>query len=196
MSFGYGVDIMAISGLALKVYTAYKDAPSDYRNISDEVKSLHIIINNAAHHFQSNTLSDNKRWEGQEVLRGCINVLEDLDALIVKYNGLASTSTSQVLQRIKLGTEDIATLRVRLISNTTLLNGFIQRLDILTINIQYTNIFPAVTRIKYKLGWIVFFVYVAQYQKTLLFPSLEASIPKMPTRNSAKAFLKLVLQQT
>ena len=122
---------MAISGLALKVYTAYKDAPGDYRNISDEVESLHIIIKKAAQHFESPTLSDNSRQEGQKVLKGCQNVLEDLDVLIIKYNSLASSaSSSQVLQRIKLGAEDIATLRVRLISNTTLLNGFIQRFDI------------------------------------------------------------------
>ena len=136
MSFGYGVgDIMAISGLALKVCTAYKDAPGDYRNISDEVESLHIIINKAAQHFEGPALSDNSRQEGQKVLKGCQNVLEDLDALIEKYNSLGPTSpgTGQVLQRLKLsarlvlGTEDIATLRARLTSNTTLLNGFIQR---------------------------------------------------------------------
>ena len=136
MSLGGSVgDIMAISGLAVKVYTAYKDAPGDYRNISDEVKSLDIIINNAGQHFQSTNLSDNKRQEGQEVLRGCQRVLEDLDALIEKYNGLASTSTSQVFKRIKLGTEDIATLRARLTSNTTLLSSFIQRSDISWIGI-------------------------------------------------------------
>ena len=132
MSFGYGVgDIMAISRLAVKVYAAYKDAPGDYSNISDEVKSLDIIITDAAHLFESTTLSDNKRQRGQEVLRGCQKVLEDLDSLIVKYNSLASPSTSQVFKRIKLGTEDIATLRARLTSNTTLLNGFVQRFDIL-----------------------------------------------------------------
>ena len=142
MSFGYGVgDILAISALALKVVTAYKDAPEDYRNISDEVESLHIIINKAAKHFESTTLSDNSRQEGQKVLKGCKNVLEDLDTLIEKYNSLASASksTSQVLKRIKLGTEDIATLRVRLISNTTLLNGFIQRFDILPNIIKYIS---------------------------------------------------------
>ena len=135
-------DTMAVSRLALKVYTAYKDAPGDYRNISDEVESLHIIIKKAAQHFESTTLSDNSRQEGQKVLKGCKNVLEDLDTLIEKYNNLASSSTSpstrQVLQRFKLGasqvfgTEDIATLRARLTSNITLLNGFIQRFAILT----------------------------------------------------------------
>ena len=150
MSFGYGVgDVMAISRLAFKVYTACKDAPDEYGNISDEVKSLHIVIDGAAQHFKSTTLSDDKRQKGQEVLRGCQNLLEDLDSLIGKYNSLApaststSTSTSQVLQRVRLGaglvlgTEDIATLRARLTSNTTLLNGFIQRFGRLTITIIY-----------------------------------------------------------
>ena len=151
MSFGYGVgDILAISGLALKVVTAYKDAPGDYRNISDEVKSLHILINKAAKHFESTTLSDNSRQKGQKVLKGCKHVLEDLDTLIEKYNSLASASTSQALQRIKLGTEDITTLRARLISNTGLLNGFIRRFGILTLklNILSSCLSIAVTRMR------------------------------------------------
>ena len=141
MSFGYGVgDIMAISGLALKVYTAYKDAPDDYRNIADEVRSLHIIINEAVQHFESTTLSNKKKQGGKEILEGCQNVLKDLDTLIEKYNALApaNANTSQVFRRIKLGTEDIVTLRARLTSNTTLLNSFIQRLDIATITITIT----------------------------------------------------------
>ena len=158
MSFGYGVgDVMAISRLAFKVYTACKDAPDEYGNISDEVKSLHIVIDNAAQHFESTTLSDDKRQKGQEVLRGCLNLLEDLDSLIGKYNSLApvgtstgkststSASTSQVLQRVRLGaglvlgTEDIATLRARLTSNTTLLSSFIQRFDLSTTSIKYCS---------------------------------------------------------
>ena len=124
-------DIMAISGLAVKVYTAYKEAPDEYKSISKEVESLHIIIQKAAQHFEGTKLNDNCRQEGLKVLEGCQSILEDLDALIIKYNSLASPSSSHVLQRIKLGTtEDIATLRVRLISNITLLNGFIQRFEI------------------------------------------------------------------
>ena len=143
-------DIMVVSRLALKVIVAYKGAPGDYRNISDEVESLHIIIKKAAQHFKSTTLSDNSRQEGQKVLKGCQNVLEDLDTFMEKYNSLASssagTSAGHVLQRMKLGasqvlgTEDIATLRARLTSNTTLLNGFIQRSDTPTITINYIEL--------------------------------------------------------
>ena len=148
-------DIMAISRLAFKVYTACKDAPDEYGNISDEVKSLHIVLDSAAQHFKSTTLSDDKQQKGQEVLRGCQNLLEDPDSLIGKYNSLApastststsistSRSTSQVLQRVRLGTslvlgtEDITTLRARLTSNTTLLSSFIQRFDLSTLSIKY-----------------------------------------------------------
>ena len=125
MSFGYSVgDMMAISGLAVKVYTAYKDAPDDYRNISDEVVSLHIIINKAARHFESTTLSHDEQQEGLKVLKGCENVLKELDSLIAKYDGLDSAN---IFQRVKFGGKDIATLRERLVSNTGLLNSFIQR---------------------------------------------------------------------
>ena len=130
-------DIIAISKLAVKVYTAYREAPNDYRNISDEVVSLHIIINKTAQYFESTTLSHDEQQNGQKVLKGCENVLKDLDSLIEKYQGLASIGTSQVLRRVKLGTEDITTLRARLISNTGLLNSFIQRFDIPTIFLKY-----------------------------------------------------------
>ena len=53
-----------------------------------------------------------------------------MPSLRSKYNALASSNTSQVFKRIKLGTEDIVTLRARLTSNTILLNSFVQRLDI------------------------------------------------------------------
>src|SRR6266576_3738097 len=122
MSFGFGVgDIMAISGLAVQVYTAYKDAPDNYRHISDEVKSLQIIIDNAARHFKSTTLNNDSLQKGQEILKGCQNVLEDLNSLIEEYNCLSSPNKGQVLKRIKLSGEDIASLRIRLISNTSLL---------------------------------------------------------------------------
>ena len=136
--FGWGVgDIIAISQLALKVHSAYKDAPDNYRHISEEVKSLQIIINKAAKHFKGTTLSGEDRQEGQEVLKGCQSVLEDLNSLIEKYNSLSSASKHQFFTKVKLGTEDMVTLRLRLISNTGLLNGFIQRFDITIITIQY-----------------------------------------------------------
>ena len=133
MGLGFGVgDILMISKLAVTVYTAYKDAPNDYKHIAEEVDSLQIMINKAAQHFQCTTLSDNDRQEGQRVLKGCQSVLEDLNSLIEEYKSLASANATQIFKRVKLGTEDITSLRVRLISNTGLLSSFIRRFDIPT----------------------------------------------------------------
>lgn len=128
---GWGVgDIIAISRLAIKVHTFYKDAPKNYRHISEEVKSLEIIINKAVQHFESTALSDNDRQEGWEVLKGCESVLLDLSSLVERYNSLVSTNRRQVLRRVRLGAEEITALRARLTANTSLLNGFIQRFNI------------------------------------------------------------------
>lgn len=142
MSFGWGVgDIIAISELAVKVYTAYKGAPDDYKHIAEEAKSLQVIIDGAVQHFGSTTLSDNDRQGGQEVLKGCQSVLGDLNSLIEKYNSLAATNASQIFKRVKLGTEDIATLRARLTSNATLLSSFIRRFIFPLLLVVYcTNI--------------------------------------------------------
>ena len=128
MSYGYAVgDLIAVSTLALKVYTTFKDAPGDYKHISEEVKSLHIIIEVGKQHLERATLSCSQQQKGNEVLQGCQSVLEDLDAFIEKYKSLASASKHHVFTRVKFGMDDITTLRTRLISNTTLLNGFISR---------------------------------------------------------------------
>ena len=145
---GYGAgDIIAVSQLVAKVYAACRDAPKDYRDIRGEVKSLEIRINKAIKHIQSPTLSDDDKQEGQEVLRSCQGVLEDLNSLIEKYNSLASAKSGQIFKKVQFSAEDIATLRARLISNTGLLNGFIQRFDILTTYIllftKYIMLIPA-----------------------------------------------------
>ena len=134
-------DIITLSGLAVQVYTAYKDAPDEYKHISNEVKSLQILIDKAVPYCKSTSLNNNSRQEGQQALKGCNDVLEDLNSLIEKYNSSGSSRTSQVLKRIRLGTEDIASLRVRLISNTALLNSFVQRLALVIIDIEYVKLY-------------------------------------------------------
>ena len=109
----------------------------NYQHVAEEVNSLQTMINKAAQHFQSTTLSDSDRQEGQNVLNGCQSILGDLDSLLEKHNSLASTNPGQAFQRVMLGTEDIATLRARLTSNATLLSSFIRRLDASLLRIWY-----------------------------------------------------------
>lgn len=128
-------NIIAVSQLAAKVYVAYQDASDVHRHISEEVMSLRVTINMAIRHFKSTTFSDNDQLLGQEVLEGCKGVLEDLNSLIENY--LASGDTHQALKRVHSRIKDVTALKARLISNTTLFNGFIQRFDIPLTTIMY-----------------------------------------------------------
>ena len=151
MSLGYSVgDFIAISQLVIKVYTAYKDAPDIYGHIADEVVGLQVLIDKVEQHFKRAIISSNDRRNGQNVLKGCQRVLEDLNSLTEKYKSLASTNKRLVFKRVKLGIEDIATLRARLTSNATLLSSFIRRFDILLLFlflVYYANIYILVVNI-------------------------------------------------
>ena len=120
-------DIIAITGLAIRVSIAYKDGPDDYRHISEEVAALKLLIDKVAPHLtRSTSITIGDHHHGQMVLKGCQGVLEDLNSFIGKYTRLASMKRSLVLNGVKLG-KDITALQVRLISNTVLLNGFVRR---------------------------------------------------------------------
>ena len=102
MSVGYGVgDFLAVSKLTLNVYTAYKNAPEGFRNISDETTSLHIVVDSHKDKFWDNALSSDEEAQLREILQGCTNVLKDLDKLHIKYMDLGSAqgSSSQVIGR-------------------------------------------------------------------------------------------------
>ena len=120
-------DLIVISGLAIRASIAYKDAPHDYRHISEDVAVLKCLIDTASPCFKSTAISREDQHYGEKVLEGCQGVLEDLMALIEKYKRLACINKRTVLNGVKLGQEDITALQVRLISNTGLLRGFVRR---------------------------------------------------------------------
>lgn len=113
-------DFIAVSALALKVYRAYKDAPDEYKHISDEVKSLHGLIE-GVQRLEMAALSCSQQQNGKEILQCCHCVLEDLEAFIEKYKSLNKFT------RVKLSLKDMTALRTKLISNTMFLHVFIQR---------------------------------------------------------------------
>ena len=130
MSFEWGVgNFIAISGLAMKVLAAYKDAYHDYRHISisEEVLSLQVLVGKVAHHFKTTPISSDDRLNGQKILKGCQGVLEDLNSLIEKYKRLAVINKRLVLATVSLGKENLVTLQERLISNVVLLKGFVRK---------------------------------------------------------------------
>ena len=123
-------DIVVVSGLAMKVHTAYNDNPDYYRHISEEIAALQILVDKVAQHFKRSAISRNDRHEGQRVLEGCKGVLEDLYSLMEKYKRRASTNKRLPFMGVKLGEDNIITLRERLILNTGLLHGFDRRFGV------------------------------------------------------------------
>ena len=123
----YVHDIIAIAGLAVRVSIDYKDAPIEYRHISDEVASLKLLVEKIGPHFKGTVISQEDYHYGEKVLRDCQSVLKDLNSFIARYKRRVSINRRFTFEGAKLGKDDIASLQVRLTSGTVLLNGFIRR---------------------------------------------------------------------
>ncbi|MCJ1272192.1 hypothetical protein MMC22_012100 [Lobaria immixta] len=125
MGFGYSVgDFVAIGQLAWKIYKVCKDAPESFKNIAQEVLSLHAVLKELEETYSDANFSAAQQSRLRIVGDGCRAVLEDLQGLVDRYKSL-DTKTKRTWDRLAWGSEDIAELRSRLISNTGLLTTFI-----------------------------------------------------------------------
>ncbi|MCJ1263054.1 hypothetical protein MMC22_002924 [Lobaria immixta] len=125
MSFGYSVgDFVVVGQLAWKIYKVCKDAPESFKNVAQEVLSLHAVLKELEETYSDANFSAAQQSRLRIVGDGCRAVLEDLQGLVDRYNSLG-TSTKRTWDRLAWGSEDIVELRSRLISNTGLLTTFI-----------------------------------------------------------------------
>ncbi|PVH84539.1 ankyrin [Cadophora sp. DSE1049] len=125
MSFGFGVgDFIAVGKLAWSVYKSCKEAPESFNNISAEVLSLHAVLKEVEEALSEEPLTDSKQRSLATISNGCQSVLQDLQALVVKYESLGSQSR-RTWDRMRWGSNDIAELRARLTSNTMMLTTFL-----------------------------------------------------------------------
>ena len=116
-------NFIALSSLAVRVLTTYKHDIGDHGYISNEVAALRILVDKAAQHFETTPVGSDGRSHGQIALISCQSVLEGLDSFPRKYKSLSSAIRRQII----LSKNKIVALRESLISNTTLLNGFVRR---------------------------------------------------------------------
>lgn len=115
---------MAVSALAVKVYTSYKSAPKEFLHISNEVNVLHMIVRKVEAQLNGLiTLDTSLQIELQIMAPSCKGVLEELDDLMMKYESLGSPQ-ARVWDRLEWGKEDITALRTKIISTTILLHFF------------------------------------------------------------------------
>lgn len=126
MSFGYSIgDFAALGQLAWKIYKSCKDAPESFKNISQEVSSLHLVLKELEETFLDTNLSTAQQSRLETIGDGCRGVLEDLQYSLNRYNSLG-TKSKRTWDRLGWGSKDIAELRFRLISNTGLMTAFVK----------------------------------------------------------------------
>ena len=116
------VDTAALSELAVRVSTVYKG------HISRKVVALQGLIDGAEQHFKSTTISRSDHHNGQEVMKLCQSVLQDL------YSCRPSTK-GRATKKAEPGTQGIAALTAGLTSSAILLNSFIRGFGVSTIPI-------------------------------------------------------------
>jgi hypothetical protein len=98
---------------------------SSFKNISIEVLSLHVVPKELEETLSEQPLLASKQEDLITVTSGYQSVLQDLQALVEKYESFGSQS-KWTWGRLKRGLNDIAELRARLISPTVLLTSFIR----------------------------------------------------------------------
>lgn len=165
MSFGYSVsDLVSTTALAWKIYKACKDSSSEFKNISSEVVTLHIVLKEVHDSLICQRLTQHQEAELESVGKGCNDVLKDLEKLLKKYGSVGTAKSLRVWDRMKWGLEDVKSMRDRLISNTTMLSAFntaflqcVYNPDFLPSSTRLTGVFSSFSqaRIEAKLNTLI-----------------------------------------
>lgn len=124
MSFGFSVGgFVAVGQLCWKVYKKCKDSPGNYAELSSEVSALYAVIKETEELLSQQNLSAEQEAKLRPCQQGCEMVLKDLDGLLVKYESLG-TKSQRAFDRMGFGNQDIHGIRLRLLSNVTMLDTF------------------------------------------------------------------------
>ncbi|KAF8455123.1 hypothetical protein BGX38DRAFT_1169192 [Terfezia claveryi] len=131
MNFGFGIgDFLAVGKLLWNVYSAYADAPEQFRNFSQEILSLHIVFKKVEDQLCN-------QGPGNSILRlsardmddlkilhdGLQTIMKELDACLKKYQSLMEDHSIS-FDRLRWGQEDLVGFRERILMHVGLLTAF------------------------------------------------------------------------
>ncbi|KAL2671363.1 hypothetical protein Neosp_013948 [[Neocosmospora] mangrovei] len=176
MSFGFGVgDFIAVLELVNKARKDFQSAPSQFQDISNEVRSLSIVLSDVEVSVSESELDAWQRADLQAIVSSCRDVLEALEDTLDKYRDLnlgkerLGNRVKMVWKRIDWDPGEIGELRARITSNTMLLNTFLGGISSQTmytikhgvdrLNLQQNN-----QRRLRTLDWLTQLDYAAQQQ--------------------------------
>ncbi|KAF7885212.1 hypothetical protein EAF00_011030 [Botryotinia globosa] len=128
MSFGIGIgDILAVIELAKKTRKDFVDAPSQFKDISLEVRSLSIVLQDIEDELSLPDLNAEQKSELKEIIFGCRDVLEKLQQTLSTYGEFKSDprgcKAKRIWKRFQWEPDDIQELRSRVTANVTFLNA-------------------------------------------------------------------------
>ncbi|KAJ4229089.1 hypothetical protein NW759_003815 [Fusarium solani] len=140
MSFGFSAgDFIAVLQLVNKVRKDFQSAPSQFEDISNEVRSLSIVLSDVDVTVSETELDAYQRSDLQHLVSSCRDVLETLEDTLDKYrdlhpgSGRLGSRVKRAWKRINWEPDDIRELRERITLNTTLLNTFLGGISSQTI---------------------------------------------------------------
>lgn len=95
MSFGFGVgDFLAVFRLSNEIRKRLVAAPSEFRAVSEEVRSLSIILQDIDDLESEQGPTDHQQQEIKIISQGCFHVLSDLESALDRHQELDTRAVS------------------------------------------------------------------------------------------------------
>jgi hypothetical protein len=114
MSFGFSVsDFITVGQLAWQVYRKCKSASSEFKAISAQLISLHIVIRDVNETIEEWDLPEAKKNYLLQIGEDSHEALNELDQLLKKYSSLGMKS-SRTFDRLRYPRAHIEELRARI----------------------------------------------------------------------------------
>ncbi|CZR61232.1 uncharacterized protein PAC_11128 [Phialocephala subalpina] len=138
MSFGYSVgDFIAALDLAVKLYSTFKNAPNEFAEISRELESFSVVLRSLKDQAgdPESVLNRNATAKRSELMALCDNLVATMQELQKLYRRYEKTDRSKAkwLRRIRLGMEDLNSLRSKLTIHMSAMSAFVASLNTATL---------------------------------------------------------------
>ena len=139
MSFGFSIgDFLIALKLAKHTYDACENGPKEYREICNEVKSLHYALQGLCDDAKDSGSLINRKGlsrknELDEIIRNCRQSLEELQSLINKCSRLEESKSGNTLSRLwdaqRISYNNLDSLRAKLTFHTSTISMFLLSLE-------------------------------------------------------------------
>lgn len=109
-----------------QIYKGLTGAPDEYRRIASQVLSLQAILKllHETKEDKARILSDEDKGELERLWKGCLEILEQLQTLIDKFNNVGRQRFARIVNFISAAFADTAELQRQLELQLSLLTSF------------------------------------------------------------------------